>query len=155
MKVTPSLISLILTVSTAVAIHLDTPDNWTTTGPNTLTFEYVSTDPLTYAAVLVNQDGDLVPTSITLNKQGKTHRGQFTFTPATKGANQLKVGSGYQVNEASSKTSITSTRLYVATTFSGTSNQADMIMFQLAQTNVFDISGCQQKRNLQEGCQQR
>ncbi|KAK4698984.1 hypothetical protein P7C70_g7285, partial [Phenoliferia sp. Uapishka_3] len=109
------LAALSFAASSALAISITTPTTWTPageqptfplffftavsppsslSGPNTVTFASVRTDPASFAAVLVNQDGNLVPTSFTLKANVTTSTHTFTFTPSPK----LLVGSGYQVN---------------------------------------------------------
>ncbi|KAK4694888.1 hypothetical protein P7C70_g8659, partial [Phenoliferia sp. Uapishka_3] len=108
-----SLFSLLCAASAALAISIVTPTRWTTKGPNTATFSwadrlptlfatitltlptcsYVNTDPASFAAILVNQDGNLVPTSIALKANITTKSLNFTVTPSPA----LLAGSGYQI----------------------------------------------------------
>ncbi|KAK4699974.1 hypothetical protein P7C70_g6279, partial [Phenoliferia sp. Uapishka_3] len=80
--------------SSVLAISIVTPTNWTPAGPNSVTFTSVDTDPSSFAAILVNQNGALLASALTLESFHYTSVNFFTFTASPA----LKAGSGYQVN---------------------------------------------------------
>jgi hypothetical protein len=47
-----ALATLVLAASSALALTIETPKDWTTTGPNTIEFSAVSSDPSTFAVTL-------------------------------------------------------------------------------------------------------
>ncbi|KAK4699297.1 hypothetical protein P7C70_g6966, partial [Phenoliferia sp. Uapishka_3] len=96
-------------------------------------FSSVRTDPASFAAILVNQDGNLVPTSITLKANVTTSTHTFTFTPSPK----LLVGSGYQVNFIKN---INSQHTIVRSTATKRKLLLTPFILQLAQTNMFNIT---------------
>ncbi|KAK4700574.1 hypothetical protein P7C70_g5671, partial [Phenoliferia sp. Uapishka_3] len=89
-----TVLSIALAASSAVAIAINTPSDWTTTGPNTITYSSVDTDPSTFAAILVNQDSSLLSSSIVLEANFSTSNTYFSVTPSS----DYNAGSGYQVN---------------------------------------------------------
>ncbi|KAK4700534.1 hypothetical protein P7C70_g5715, partial [Phenoliferia sp. Uapishka_3] len=91
-----TLAALVSAAASAAAISIVTPSNWTTKGPNVITFSYVNTDPTSFAAILVNQNGNLVPTSITLKANVTTKLLTLTVKPSQRSPAFL-AGSGYQI----------------------------------------------------------
>ncbi|KAK4702304.1 hypothetical protein P7C70_g3923, partial [Phenoliferia sp. Uapishka_3] len=137
-----TVLSIALAASSAVAISINTPSDWTTTGeqfnayfsgfssdtstsqaqipsptrepdsppsrvrrPEASTREVdplsalrlnrvVNTDPSTFAAILVNQDSNLLSSSIVLEANFSTSNTYFSVTPSS----DYNAGSGYQVN---------------------------------------------------------
>ncbi|KAK4699269.1 hypothetical protein P7C70_g6994, partial [Phenoliferia sp. Uapishka_3] len=93
--------------SSALAISIITPSNWTTTafarerathvkiptGPYTVTFSSVKSDPTSFAAILVNQNGTLVPSYFLLAPVVFSNTSQISFTLSTA----LLAGAGYQI----------------------------------------------------------
>ncbi|KAL8278302.1 hypothetical protein RQP46_009334 [Phenoliferia psychrophenolica] len=89
-----NIICTLALAASSLAITVNTPSGWTTTGPNVLTWTSVATDHTTFAAVLVNNNKTLVPSQITIEANETTSSGTFTVTPDSP----YPAGSGFQVN---------------------------------------------------------
>jgi len=92
--------TLISLVATATAYQVVTPgnaQNWTTAGPNSVTWQRVSTDPTNFTMLLVNQDKSILPSGqeILIAQVDGTTLTVANVPPPSGG---FKVGNGYQVN---------------------------------------------------------
>jgi len=93
------LFTLISLVSSACAYLVLTPGNangWSTAGPNTVTWQMVTTDPQNFAMLLVNQNQGILPggqelLAAVVNGSLLT----YTVSPPSGG---FPVGTGFQVN---------------------------------------------------------
>ncbi|KAI0048022.1 hypothetical protein FA95DRAFT_1605561 [Auriscalpium vulgare] len=70
--------------------------NWTTTGPNTVSWQRVSTDPSNFTLLLVNQDKTVLPSGSQVLSSFVDGSSASSFTvPSTT---TLPAGDGFQVN---------------------------------------------------------
>jgi hypothetical protein len=95
-----SFFTLIALVASASAYQILTPGNtlnWTTSGPNGVTWQRVSTDPANFTMLLVNQDKTILPAGqeILIAQVNGSALSIANVPPPSGG---YKVGSGYQVN---------------------------------------------------------
>jgi len=93
------LFTLISLVSSACAYLVLTPGNangWTTAGPNTVTWQMVSTDPQNFAMLLVNQDQGILPGGQEL-LAAVVNGSLLTYTVSSPSGG-FPVGTGFQVN---------------------------------------------------------
>ncbi|KAH9967258.1 hypothetical protein BC827DRAFT_577816 [Russula dissimulans] len=95
-----SFFTLIALIASASAYQVLTPGNtvnWTTSGPNAVTWQRVSTDPANFTMLLVNQDKTILPAGqeiLIAQVDGSTLK--VANVPPPSGG--FKVGDGYQVN---------------------------------------------------------
>ncbi|RDX53673.1 hypothetical protein OH76DRAFT_1374745 [Lentinus brumalis] len=92
-----SIAALLAFAASALAFQVTQPTNgtgWTITGPNTVAWDAVDTDPANFTIVLVNQSG-YPPTSQVLNALVPKSLGKITVNPPSGG---WKAGTGFQVN---------------------------------------------------------
>ncbi|KAL8290315.1 hypothetical protein RQP46_002573 [Phenoliferia psychrophenolica] len=78
-----TILSTLALVASSLAISVNQPSGWTSTGPNTLTWSSVSTDKTSFAAILTNLDTQLLSIPITLVANQSTSAGTFTVTPSS------------------------------------------------------------------------
>ncbi|KAG2152425.1 hypothetical protein BD769DRAFT_1342582 [Suillus cothurnatus] len=96
-----SAVILLASIASAFAYQVTSPgedENWTTTGPNVLTWVRVDTDPLNFTAVLTNQACAVMPQGAqVLNALVDGTLGSIVCNPPSGG---WPTGSGYRVNLA-------------------------------------------------------
>ncbi|KIM33319.1 hypothetical protein M408DRAFT_61759 [Serendipita vermifera MAFF 305830] len=71
-------------------------ESWTSAGPNTITWERVSTDPDTFSVVLVNEDRSLLPMNQILASNVDGTALSIAISPAS--GETFPLGNGFRIN---------------------------------------------------------
>ncbi|KAL7411547.1 hypothetical protein BDY24DRAFT_443178 [Mrakia frigida] len=91
-------ITLVAFAASALAIIIETPSNWTSSGPNELKFETVATDPTSFAIALVNQNTTFLSDPIVLVQNQSASSTSVMVSPDCNLVTAYPVGGGFQVN---------------------------------------------------------